>query len=134
MPLLMDTHRFEGEMPSDEEIRKAHAADLAEQDRHGVRYLRYWVSNRPLSDLDPRCVKHRSARPGACSAQAVTSARSIVIAAHATIDPRHSSHLEPTIRDRARTLEHAATTDPGVLADAGSRRQVPVERVMSALN
>jgi hypothetical protein len=44
VPLFMDTHRFEGEMPSDEEIREAHAADLAEQDRHGVRYLKYWVS------------------------------------------------------------------------------------------
>jgi hypothetical protein len=44
VPLFMDTHRFEGEMPSDEEIKQAHAADLAEQDRHGVRYLKYWVS------------------------------------------------------------------------------------------
>jgi truncated hemoglobin YjbI len=44
MPLFMDTHRFEGEMPSDEEIANAHAADLAEQDRHGVRFLKYWVS------------------------------------------------------------------------------------------
>lgn len=31
-------------MPSDDEIREAHAADLAAQDRHGVRYLKYWVS------------------------------------------------------------------------------------------
>jgi Protein of unknown function (DUF4242) len=45
MPLFMDTHRFEGEMPSDEEIRKLHAADLEAQDAHGVRYLKYWVSN-----------------------------------------------------------------------------------------
>ncbi len=44
MPLFMDTHRFEGEMPSDEEISQAHAADLAAQERHGVRYLKYWVS------------------------------------------------------------------------------------------
>ena len=44
MPLFMDTHRFEGEMPSDEEIAKAHAADLDAQDRHGVRFLKYWVS------------------------------------------------------------------------------------------
>jgi len=44
VPLFMDTHRFEGEMPSDEEIAQAHAADLAAQDRHGVRYLKYWVS------------------------------------------------------------------------------------------
>ena len=44
MPLFMDVHRFEGEMPSDEDIAKAHAADLAAQDAHGVRYLKYWVS------------------------------------------------------------------------------------------
>jgi hypothetical protein len=44
MPLFMDTHRFEAEMPPDEEIAKAHAADLAAQDDHGVRYLKYWVS------------------------------------------------------------------------------------------
>ena len=31
-------------MPSDEELRAAHAADLAAQDAHGVRYLKYWVS------------------------------------------------------------------------------------------
>ena len=44
MPLFMDTHRFEGEMPPDEEIAKAHRADLEEQGRHDVRYLKYWVS------------------------------------------------------------------------------------------
>jgi hypothetical protein len=45
MPLFMDTHRFEGEMPSDAEIAKAHAADLEAQERHGVRFLKYWVSS-----------------------------------------------------------------------------------------
>ena len=44
MPLFMDVHRFEGEMPSDEEIAKAHAGDLAAQGAHGVRYIKYWVS------------------------------------------------------------------------------------------
>jgi len=44
MPLFMDVHRFDGEMPSDQELAKAHGADLAAQDRHGVRYLKYWVS------------------------------------------------------------------------------------------
>jgi leucyl aminopeptidase (aminopeptidase T) len=44
MPLYIDLHRFEGEMPSDEEIKNAHAADLAAQEAHGVRYLKYWVS------------------------------------------------------------------------------------------
>ncbi|MFH5824497.1 DUF4242 domain-containing protein [Georgenia sp. AZ-5] len=40
----MDTHKFEGEMPSDQQIAEAHQADLAAQDQHGVRFLRYWVS------------------------------------------------------------------------------------------
>jgi hypothetical protein len=44
VPLFMDTHRFEGEMPPDEDIAKAHTADLAAQGRHDVRYLKYWVS------------------------------------------------------------------------------------------
>ena len=44
MPLFMDTHRFEGEMPSDEEIAKAHRADLEAQGEHQVTYLKYWVS------------------------------------------------------------------------------------------
>jgi hypothetical protein len=44
VPVFMDTHRFKDEMPSDEEIRKAHAADLSVQERHGVNYMKYWVS------------------------------------------------------------------------------------------
>ena len=44
MPLFMDVHRFEGEMPSDEDFSRAHGADLAAQDNHGVRFLKYWVS------------------------------------------------------------------------------------------
>ena len=44
MPLFMDVHRFEGEMPSDEDISHAHNADLAAQGSHGVRFLKYWVS------------------------------------------------------------------------------------------
>jgi leucyl aminopeptidase (aminopeptidase T) len=45
VPVFMDTHRFKDEMPSDEEIRKAHAADVSVQERHGVNYMKYWVSN-----------------------------------------------------------------------------------------
>ncbi|GAA3511769.1 DUF4242 domain-containing protein [Georgenia daeguensis] len=44
MPLFMDTHKFEGDMPDDQEIAEAHQADLAAQGQHGVRFLRYWVS------------------------------------------------------------------------------------------
>jgi hypothetical protein len=44
VPLFMDVHRFEGEMPSDEDIKKAHGMDLSVQEQHGVNYMKYWVS------------------------------------------------------------------------------------------
>jgi hypothetical protein len=40
MPLYLDTHNIPG-LTADA-VAKAHAADLATQDRHGVKYLRYW--------------------------------------------------------------------------------------------
>ena len=41
MPLFLDTHhKVEG--LTGEAVAQAHAADLAVQDKHGVRYLRYW--------------------------------------------------------------------------------------------
>jgi len=42
MPLYMDTHNLEGGVAA-ADVAKAHQADLATQDRYGVRYLRYWV-------------------------------------------------------------------------------------------
>jgi hypothetical protein len=42
MPLFMDSHDLHGPV-SAEEVAKAHAADLAAQERHGVSYERYWV-------------------------------------------------------------------------------------------
>ena len=42
MPLFMDLHRLDAPVTL-EEVAKAHAADLATQDQHGVHYLRYWV-------------------------------------------------------------------------------------------
>jgi hypothetical protein len=42
MPLFMDVHKMDGEV-SAAEVAKAHQADLATQDRYGVRYQRYWV-------------------------------------------------------------------------------------------
>lgn len=42
MPLYMDVHDL-GETVGIDDVAKAHMADLAEQDKHGVRYLRYWV-------------------------------------------------------------------------------------------
>ena len=41
MPLYMDVHDL-GEVSMDD-VAKAHEADLAVQDGHGVNYLRYWV-------------------------------------------------------------------------------------------
>ena len=42
MPLYMDIHTIEGGV-SAADVEKAHLADLAEQGKHDVRYLRYWV-------------------------------------------------------------------------------------------
>lgn len=42
MPLFMDSHDLHGPV-SAEEVAKAHAADLATQERYGVSYERYWV-------------------------------------------------------------------------------------------
>jgi hypothetical protein len=42
MPLFMDVHNLEGNVGIDE-VSKAHQADLAKQQDHGVNYLRYWV-------------------------------------------------------------------------------------------
>lgn len=42
MPLYMDMHSIDGGVAVDD-VAQAHVADLKTQDRHGVRYLRYWV-------------------------------------------------------------------------------------------
>ncbi|HEY0888064.1 MAG TPA: DUF4242 domain-containing protein [Nocardioides sp.] len=41
MPLYMDVHHVDGVAAAD--VAKAHDADLAIQDEHGVNYLNYWV-------------------------------------------------------------------------------------------
>jgi hypothetical protein len=43
MPLFMDTHRLDGGVTV-EDVAKAHMADLQEQGKHDVSYLRYWVA------------------------------------------------------------------------------------------
>lgn len=43
MPLYMDVHTIDGGVALDD-VAKAHMADLAEQAKHDVRYLRYWVA------------------------------------------------------------------------------------------
>lgn len=42
MPLFMDVHNIDGGV-SESDVASAHEADLAIQDAHGVKYLRYWV-------------------------------------------------------------------------------------------
>ena len=42
MGLFMDVHHM-GDSVALEDVEKAHAADLATQEPHGVHYLRYWV-------------------------------------------------------------------------------------------
>jgi hypothetical protein len=41
MPLYMDTHAHIEGLTADA-VAGAHAADLATQDKYGVKYLRYW--------------------------------------------------------------------------------------------
>jgi len=40
MPLFMDVHKVEG--ASVQDVAGAHEKDLATQNKHGVRYLKYW--------------------------------------------------------------------------------------------
>ena len=42
MPLYMDVHTIEGGV-AEADVAGAHAADLAKQGAHDVKYLRYWV-------------------------------------------------------------------------------------------
>ncbi len=42
MPLYMDMHNIDGGVSRDD-VANAHMADLQTQDKHDVKYLRYWV-------------------------------------------------------------------------------------------
>jgi hypothetical protein len=42
MPLFMDTHDLKSPVTL-EDVAKAHAADLATQEKYGAHFLRYWV-------------------------------------------------------------------------------------------
>jgi len=42
MPLYMDVHTVAGGV-SEDDVAKAHQADLSTQGKHGVSYKRYWV-------------------------------------------------------------------------------------------
>ena len=43
MQLYMDVHEQLPDGTAASDVAHAHQADLATQERHGVRYLRYWV-------------------------------------------------------------------------------------------
>ena len=45
MALFMDVHNISGGVSVDD-VAKAHEADLATQDKHGVEYKRYWVDEK----------------------------------------------------------------------------------------
>ena len=45
MPTFLDIHTMEGGVSVDD-VAKAHQADLATQEKHGVKYLRYWVDEK----------------------------------------------------------------------------------------
>jgi hypothetical protein len=45
MPLYLDVHTIEGGVDA-ENVAKAHAADVATQDKYGVNYFKYWVNAR----------------------------------------------------------------------------------------
>ena len=42
MPLYMDVHNLQGATTA--QIDQAHAADLKEQGKYGVKYLKYWFN------------------------------------------------------------------------------------------
>src|SRR5688572_10160821 len=46
MPLFMDLHKAEDYdvMPTVEDIKKNHIADLAVQEKYGVKFLQYWIN------------------------------------------------------------------------------------------
>ena len=43
MPLFMDVHEEMPEGATAADVAKAHAADVATQDKYGVNYMKYWV-------------------------------------------------------------------------------------------
>ncbi|MFN2543468.1 MAG: DUF4242 domain-containing protein [Actinomycetota bacterium] len=43
MPLFMDVHQKLPEGAGMKDVAQAHAADVATQDKYGVKYLKYWV-------------------------------------------------------------------------------------------
>ena len=45
MPLFLDVHNMKGGV-SAKDVEGAHAKDLEEQAKHGVKYMKYWVDEK----------------------------------------------------------------------------------------
>jgi hypothetical protein len=45
MPLFLDVHNMTGGV-SAKDVADAHMKDVAEQSKHGVKYIRYWVDEK----------------------------------------------------------------------------------------
>ena len=46
MPLYMDVHQQLPDGATAEDVAQAHQADLATQDKYGVKYINYWVDDK----------------------------------------------------------------------------------------
>lgn len=45
MPMFIDVHTLKGGAKADD-VAKAHVADLKVQDKHGVKFVKYWVDEK----------------------------------------------------------------------------------------
>ncbi|MEX2457535.1 MAG: DUF4242 domain-containing protein [Actinomycetota bacterium] len=69
MPLFMDVHESLPEGATAKDVAQAHMADLATQEKYGVKYLRYWVDEKDgkafclveAPDADAAATVHREA-------------------------------------------------------------------------
>jgi len=46
MPLFMDVHKSMPDGATADDVAKAHEADVATQDKYGVKYLNYWADDK----------------------------------------------------------------------------------------
>lgn len=46
MPLFMDVHQQLPDGATAQDVAEAHKADLATQDKYGVKYVNYWVDDK----------------------------------------------------------------------------------------
>ncbi len=63
MPLFLDIHRNQSDV-SPEEVRRAHKCDLEAQEKHGVKYLKYWFD----PNRETICCLVEAPNPESCQA------------------------------------------------------------------